>query len=76
MCFIYVLVLASLTVDANAIMNPDPLWVYQAEARRYHIHYGHWYTLDDGQEESLTFKLQLLAIFTEYVDAGADLEEL
>ena len=76
MCFIYVLVLISLTVDANAITNPDPLWAYKDEARRYKTRYGRPYTLDDGEEDNLAFELDLLAIFTEYVDAGEDLVEL
>ncbi|KAJ7857948.1 hypothetical protein B0H14DRAFT_2578119 [Mycena olivaceomarginata] len=44
----------------------------QDKAYRYHTPYGYWYTLDNGQEENLAFELRLLAIFTEYVDAGAD----
>jgi hypothetical protein len=40
-----------------------------------HVRYGHQYMLDNG-EDSLTFELKLLIIFTEYVDAGLELEEL
>ncbi len=53
--------------------NPDPLWAYKDGVRMYETQYGRSYTVDDGQEETLAFELDLLAIFTDYVGRGEDL---